>query len=359
MKNWRIGIAGCGEIAEYVYMPQMPLNKRAEVVACCDLIPGRTKLFQEKFNIPRAYPCIEEMLADGDFEIVMDTASIPAHYELNMLALRAGKHLYSQKPIGLTTAQATEMIEAAQKAGVKFAASPIHMLRPDIREAKRLIDTGIIGKVHLVRAMAAHGGPEYFQYRATDPSWFYDPGAGALYDLGVHALHQVTGLLGPAKSVACTAAVSEPNRTVRSGDFDGKKIDSSRLFDNYMIHLDFGNGCIADVITGFCVKATTASSLEVYGEYGSIIFTDDRTEPLRIYLDDHVRKIRGWIQPQPQIRPAPEFYQCGCIGDLIDAIEADRATGLPPEHARHVIEIMCAVEECAKDGAVRKLETRF
>lgn len=359
MKTWKIAIVGCGDIAENVYMLQMRKNRRAEVVACCDLKEERTALFREKFNIPRAYSRIEDLLEKEDFEILMDTASIQAHYELNMKALKAGKHLYSQKPAGLTVDQMTEMIETAKKAGLKFAASPIHMLRPDIREAKRLIDQGVIGKISLVRAMAAHGGPEYFQYRVNDPSWFYDPGAGALYDLGVHALHQVTGLLGPAKTVSCTAAVSSPKRIIRSGNFNNKVINSDKLFDNYIINLDFGNGTIADVITGFCVKASTASSLEIYGEFGSIIFTNDPAQPIKIYIDEPDRKIRGWLEEFPQERPLGEFYHCSCIADLIEAIENDRPSGIPPEHARHVIDLICNIEESAKDHKPHKLATVF
>jgi predicted dehydrogenase len=359
MKTWKIAIVGLGDIAEHTYMAQMPRISRAEVVACCDLKPDRTALFQEKFGIPRAYSNVEELLAKEDFDILMDTASISAHYDINMKAIKAGKHLYSQKPIGLTVEQATDMIEAAKKAGVKFAASPIHMLRGDIQEAKRLIDSGIIGKVTLVRAMAAHGGPEYFQYRVNDPSWFYEPGAGALYDMGVHALHQVTGLLGPAKSVSCIAAVSSPKRKVRSGSFDGKPIESNKLFDNYLIHLDFGNGALADIVTGYCAKASNASPLEIYGEYGSIIFTDEAKSPLKVYIDEPDRKIRGWLEEQPQERPKGEFFQCSCITDLINAIEEDRQPLIRPEHARHVIELMCSIEECAKDGRQRSLSTIF
>ncbi|MDR0670496.1 MAG: Gfo/Idh/MocA family oxidoreductase [Treponema sp.] len=359
MKKWKVAIVGCGDIAEHTYMPHMHRNVQAEVTACCDLKPERTALFQEQFGIKRAYSTVDELLANEDFEILMDTASIPAHYEINMKALKAGKHLYSQKPIGLSVEQATDMIETAKAAGLVFSASPIHMLRNDIREAKRIIDGGLIGKVTLARAMAAHGGPEYFQYRVNDPSWFYEPGAGALYDLGVHALHMVTGLLGPAREVSCTAAVSSPARLVRSGNFNGKPIESNKLFDNYLIHLNFGGGTIADIVTGFCVKATTAPSLEIYGEYGSIIFTDDPRNPLALYIDEPDRKIRGWIEPRPQERPEPEFFQCGCIADLINAIENRRPSGLPPEHARHVIDLICNIEQSAHDGQVHKLTTTF
>ena len=358
-KNWKIAIVGCGDIAEHVYMVQMPKIGRATVVAGCDIKPERNAHFKERFGLRRTYADIDKLLVEEDFDILMDTASIQAHYEINMKALKAGKHLYSQKPIGLTVAEATDMINAAKSSGVKFAASPIHMLRPDIQEAKRLIRQGVLGKINIIRAVASHGGPEYFQYRANDPSWFYEPGAGALYDMGVHALHIVTGILGPAKAVSCMAAISEPKRVVRSGSFDGKGIASDKMYDNYLIHLDFGGGTLGEILTGFCTKASAGPSLEIYGAYGSIIFTGESDNPMKIYIDDPARKIRGWLEQYPQERTAPEFFQCSCVADLIGAIEEDRAPMITPEHARHVIDIMCRVEESAADGATHKLDTTF
>jgi predicted dehydrogenase len=358
MKKWKIAVAGCGDIAEFEYMAQMGRIPNAEVVACCDVRKERTDLFQKKFGIKNAYVDVDEMLAKENFDIMMDLAAIPFHHSLNLKALRAGKHLYSQKPIALTVADATELIEAAKKSGVKFSASPVHMLRPIMREAKRIIDSGVIGKVALVRTVTGHGGPEYFQYRENDPSWFYKPGAGALYDVGVHALQWVTGLLGPAKEVSCTAAISSPKRVIRSGAFDGKTIESNKLFDNYLIHLNFGDGTLADVVTGFCMKASTCSELEIYGEKGSIIFPRGMDTGLKLYIDENDKNLRGWIDCMPQ-KKEQDFYQCYCIADLIEAIENDHPTGLPPEHARHVIELMCSIEVCAQDGKVRKLETAF
>lgn len=124
---------------------------QTELVAVCDIIPERAQKYAERFHVPQWYPNIDELLAHCDFDILMDTASIPAHHEINMKALQAGKHLYSQKPVGLTVEQVTEQMEAAQKAGVKFAASPIHPLRPDILFIRDMIQNGAIGKVTMVR----------------------------------------------------------------------------------------------------------------------------------------------------------------------------------------------------------------
>ena len=147
MKKWKVALIGCGSIADNTYLPRIGEIPEADLVAVCDIIPERAKNYAEKFHVPAWYTSIDELLEKCDFEILMNTTSIPAHHEINMKALRAGKHLYSQKPVGLTVEEVTEQIEAAKAAGVKYTASPIHMLRDDIRFAKKLIADGCIGEI--------------------------------------------------------------------------------------------------------------------------------------------------------------------------------------------------------------------
>ena len=188
MKKWKVALIGCGSIADNTYLPRIKDIPEADMVAVCDIIPERAKAYSEKFGVPAWYSSIDELLEKCDFEILMNTTSIPAHHEINMKALKAGKHLYSQKPVGLTVEEVTEQIEAAKAAGVKYTASPIHMLRDDLRFAKKLIADGCIGEIMKVHTNVCHGGPEYFQYRTADPTWFHRPGSGALYDMGVHEI---------------------------------------------------------------------------------------------------------------------------------------------------------------------------
>jgi UDP-N-acetyl-2-amino-2-deoxyglucuronate dehydrogenase len=358
MKIWKIGLVGCGSIAAGAYMPYIGRFPNVEVVAMCDIIPERARDYCKRYGVPNWYSSIDELLSKCDVDIIMDTATIQSHYDINMSALKAGKHLYSQKPVGLTVQEVTDMIEEAERANVKFSASPIHMLRPDIRWAKQMIEDGTIGEVTMIRCTMAHGGPEYFQFREVDPTWFFRPGAGALYDMGVHALHCVTGLLGPAQKVACMSKISEPQRTVRSGRYDGKIISTDQIEDNYIITLDFGKA-MGLVDTGFCIKDSKTPSIEIYGTLGTITFTDDMKHPLQIYIDIPERKARGWMTPMLQENLDLEFFQCLAIKDLIDAIEQDRPVGLSPEHARHVVEIMCKAPEAAKQQTVLALETTF
>ena len=255
-------------------------------------------------------------------------------------------------------------MEAAQKAGVKFAASPIHPLRPDILFIRDMIQNGAIGKVTMVRAHTAHGGPEHFQYRDADPSWFFEPGAGAIYDMGVHGLTMAVAVLGPAKEVSCTAVISQPERVVRTGAFDGKKIKADYLPDNYLITLNWGDGCIGVVDAGFCQVASTVNMLEVYGTNGTLTILGQikigEGDGVRMYLDSPELKVRGWLDSLSQDRPPRgEFEQCECLSDLIHAIETDTTPTLDPQIARHVVDIMCTIPQAIEEKRTLPLHTTF
>lgn len=102
MKKWKVALIGCGSIADNTYLPRIGEIPEADLVAVCDIIPERAKNYAEKFHVPAWYTSIDELLEKCDFEILMNTTSIPAHHEINMKALRAGKHLYSQWGVRIT-----------------------------------------------------------------------------------------------------------------------------------------------------------------------------------------------------------------------------------------------------------------
>ncbi len=361
---WKVAIIGCGSFANGQYFPNISKTANAICTAACDIVPERADAACKRFNIPRAFYSVQDLIAHGDFDIAIDAASIPAHHDINMAVLNAGKHLISQKPAATTVDNLTLQIETARRNNVRFACVPIHMMTPDMLMAQQIIRDGGIGDVLSVKCVSTHGGPEYFQYRDADPSWFYEPGAGALYDMGVHALDKVVGIMGPAKSVSCLAANARKRRTVRSGKFDGKLIASDKMPDTYFISLDFGNDRIAFVDTGFTQIATKCPPLEIYGSKGVISFKPHGgvwPNP-DVYIDSPELGLRGWVTPQTwtaSTRNPAHFTQCCCLYDLIQAIENDAEPILSPYRARHVLEIMCAIPEAIQTRAAVDLHTTF
>lgn len=361
-KKWKVAVIGCGFFANVQYFPNISKEANAECVAAVDIVFERAQEACEKYGIKNAYHDVYELLEKCDFDIAIDAASIQAHHEINMAILNAKKHLISQKPAAPTVEMLTEQIETAKQNNVKFTCVPIHPMRYDIAIAKQLMADGAIGNTYYAKCNLSHGGPEYFQYRDADPSWFFEEGAGALVDMGVHGLQIVTSILGSAKKVSCMAKVTTPVREVRSGCYDGKKIKSDKLPDQYIIALDFGDNKMALVDTGFSEKASKSPQLEIFGDKGTISFTEPyMTNPIpEVYMDCPEKGIRGWITASPWINPPKKLIsQCCCLGDIINAIENDTTPVLSAEHARHVLEIMCKIPEAIKTGNTIELETEF
>lgn len=357
MKVWKIGVVGCGNLAETVYIPQMEKIPNAEIIAVCDFNRQRACQIAQKFGIAEYYDNLDEFLEKSEVEICMSVGAIAGRHEINMKILNAGKHLYSQKPFAPDTAAATEQIEAAKRNHVVLSAAPVHRNRPDIRLAQKLIKENMIGHPSLIKMDVTHGGPEYYQYRDADSSWFYKKGAGALPDLGVHGIDQMVALFGTVKQVSCMAAISEPKRTIRSGALDGKQFDSNELPDNYLISLDFGDGTLGMLNVGYIEKAGVhpGAGIEIYGDKGTIEveggigFTG--IAAVHLYVDKPEIGLRGWVDPEPITeKPQEEYFQAQVITDIIDAIENNHSPRLSPEHARHVIEVLSAIEKAAETG---------
>ena len=362
MKKWKVAVIGCGMFANGQYLPNVTKETHAELVAAVDIVYERAEAACARFGIPNAYHDVYELIEKCDFDIAIDAASIQAHHEINMAVLNAGKHLISQKPAAPTVELLTEQIKLAEEKGLKFACAPIHPMRYDLNFAKRLIDKGAIGRAYYAKCNVSHGGPEYFQNRVADCSWFFEPGAGALVDMGVHGLQIVTTMFGPAESVACTAICSTPERIIRSGNFNGKKIKADMLPDQYLITLRFPGNRMALVDSGFSQKASKAPQLEIFGDEGTLAFSKAyMTNPKpEMYVDCPERGFRGWITPD-EWESAPERLnsQCCILRDLVRAIEGENVPVLSAYHARHVLEIMTKIPEAIESGATIKLETTF
>ena len=356
MEKVKIGLVGCGVIADNAYLPGIVKMQKADLVAVCDLIEERAKAAGEKFNVPQVYTDLDEMLEKSGLELLVNTTHIQAHYEVNLKALQAGKHVYSEKSMTNTVEEATTLIEEAKKRNLKLGAAAATMLSSVNQKIRELIQEGAIGKVAFAKARTSHEGAAYFPYWATDPTWFYKPGGGPVLDLGVYALHTLTGILGPAKRVTCLSGISDPVRYVRGGPYKGKRIDVE-VDDNTLIMLDFGNATFAFVDATFCVRVAKGPSMEIYGSEGTISIGEYGAErPFELYREDLKLGIRGWTALE---LPDRDNWFTGAVAHMIDCILEDKEPVVSGEHARHVIEIMTKAIEAARQGQALELETTF
>ncbi|MBO0730952.1 MAG: Gfo/Idh/MocA family oxidoreductase, partial [Acidimicrobiaceae bacterium] len=247
----RVGLSGLGSVAQRGILPHLACSdaqERIETVACCDVVPGRARETAEKFGWQHAYEDFDEMLSAVDLDAVLLATPIPFHYPQAMEAIRAGKHVYVQKTMTVTLAEADDIVKAASENAVKVVASPGQMLSPVFGYAERLAGSGALGKIYWSFSDTASGGHEEERFRSSgsvltdvDPTWYYRAGGGPVRDMAVYALHSLTGILGAAKSVSAMSGKGLPIRRWRDRDIE-VEVD-----DNTMMVLELESGAFAVV----------------------------------------------------------------------------------------------------------------
>ena len=186
-KRLRIGIIGCGGIANGKHMPSIKTVDRADMVAFCDLVPERAEKAAKEYGTPDAkvYTDYKELLKDPTIDVVHVLTPNRSHAELTIDALHAGKHVMCEKPMAKTAADARRMVEAAKETGKKLTIGYQHRHKPESRFLKSVIERGDLGDIYYAKALAIR--------RRGTPNWGvflneYEQGGGPLIDIGTHSL---------------------------------------------------------------------------------------------------------------------------------------------------------------------------
>ncbi|HMH81948.1 MAG TPA: Gfo/Idh/MocA family oxidoreductase, partial [Gemmatimonadales bacterium] len=237
-KRIRVGVIGCGSVS-HSYLPHLTTSPYVELVSACDIIPERAKAQAEAFAIPNQYPHIDQLLAGAPFDLLVDLTDMQEHERLNLQAVEAGKHVWSEKPLANSLAAGEKLLAAAKKKGVKLWGAPAMVVSPQFAFIARTLNSGVLGRIAAAHADYGHSGPDW-------AAFFYEKGGGSLPDLAVYNLTTLTGLLGPAKSVAAMTSVITPTRTI-----PGKGEIKVVAEDNAMVLLDHGEGVISHIQSGF------------------------------------------------------------------------------------------------------------
>ncbi|HWQ15436.1 MAG TPA: Gfo/Idh/MocA family oxidoreductase [Roseiflexaceae bacterium] len=369
----RAGLVGLGSLSQRGVLPhlsQPDARARLRLEAVVDVVEERARQTAARYEVPRWFTDMDAMLAEVELDLVLVITPIAQHYEQAMKAIRAGRHVYVQKAMAVTLAEADALLAARDAAGVKLAAAPGFELFPTtaaIREAAR---GGEIGQVGVAYTYTMGFGHEHEPIRAQegalaaiDPSWYYRPGAGPLPDVTVYALQLATSVLGPARRVTAFANRLMPERTWRD-----RRI-SIEVADNNLLLIEFASGALCTAV-GSDVRGGARApwgALELYGTRGALEVTDvDQASgyPLRFTVRGAGRREHvSALADQPYLTgehlriEEPHVY-CD-IMDLVDAIAEGRPPRASGEQARHVVEIIEAAHRAAATGVAQQLTSTF
>ncbi len=206
-KKLRIGIIGCGGIANGKHMPALKnCSDLAEMVYFCDLVLERAEAAAKKFGIPDAKVCTDykELLADETIDVVHVCTPNRSHSFITVDALEAGKHVMCEKPMAINSEEAQKMLDAAKRTGKKLTIGYQNRHRPDSLYIKQECEDGTLGEVYYAKATAIR--------RRAVPTWGvfmneYEQGGGPLIDIGTHALDLTLWCMDNYKPKYCVGTV--------------------------------------------------------------------------------------------------------------------------------------------------------
>jgi predicted dehydrogenase len=336
-----IGIVGCGNISS-VYLKNCTASEYLNVLAVADLDMERAMSQAKRFNIPRAIT-VEELLADPDIDLVINLTIPAAHGTVGLAAIRAGKSIYNEKPLAISREDGQSMLKEARKRGVRVGCAPDTFLGDGLQTCRALLDEGAIGEPVAATAFMLGHGPEGWH---PDPEFFYQVGAGPMFDMGPYYLTALISLLGPVRRVTGSARISFPERAIGSKPKKGTKIEVKTPTHIAGV-LDFASGPVATLVTSFDVWASQVPRIEIYGSKGTLSVPDPNIfggpVHLRLAGEDDWREV-----------PLAHYTALNDRGigvaDMAHGIRHKRLHRANGELAYHVLDIMHAFHDASDRG---------
>ncbi|MCZ6675750.1 MAG: Gfo/Idh/MocA family oxidoreductase [Candidatus Poribacteria bacterium] len=308
------------------YARQILENPETELVAVWDEAEYGGREAAEEYNVP-FYSDLDAALSLAEVDAVVVDAVTSDHPKVMVAAAEAGKHIFTEKALAITVDECDQIIEAVEKAGVKFMISLPSRCNPDLLLAKKALDDGLLGELTFGRGRVAHAAALGKSFQG--PSlWFGDAkraGGGALFDLGCHRVDVIRWLMGEPKS-----AISKINNFTGNYPID----------DNSVSVVEFANKALG-VIDVSWTHRSGPNMLELYGTEGSIAIGHGEMHFETTQLSDAEKE--DYIANRPESPPS-------AMQQWINAILRDEPVTITIQDGRNLTELMQAFYMSAEQG---------
>ncbi|MCL6509324.1 MAG: Gfo/Idh/MocA family oxidoreductase [Anaerolineae bacterium] len=335
-----IGIIGAGNISS-TYLESDRKFHNIRITKIADIDMARAHAQAAKFD--KQAVSVDALLADPEIEIVVNLTVPNAHASVALQALEAGKHVYNEKPLATTREDAQRLLALARAKGLRVGGAPDTFLGGGLQTCRALLDDGAIGRPVVAFARMLSPGMEMWH---PSPEFFYKPGGGPMFDMGPYYLTALVTLLGPARLASGMTRITHPERTITSQPLYGTKIvvEVPTLVSGM---LEFASGVIANITTTFDVASGYEVGLTIYGTEGELECPDPNIfgGPVRLkrkgrkdWQDIPIR--HKWVQNSRGIG----------VADMAEAIRTGRPHRANAELAYHVLDLMHAFHDSAREG---------
>jgi predicted dehydrogenase len=344
-----VAIVGCGTISDEYMTTLTGAPADVRVVFCADLDLSRAAALAEKYDVP-GHGTVAEALASPDVSLVINLTIPAAHVSVSEAAIAAGKHVWSEKPLGLDPAGAASLVDQAAAAGLRLGCAPDTVLGAGLQNAYSLAGSGLIGTPQTALALMRGSGPESWH---PDPEFLYRSGAGPLFDIGPYYLTALALLFGPVRSVAAVGRQAWQTRVIGSGPRAGTTFPVE--VPTYVSALlSYAGGASATIVLSFDSPARHGGQIEVAGTEASMALPD----PNRFDGDVRVKRTgeTDWASYPPG--PGPMGRGIGAL-DMVRAMRAEEPHRCSGALALHVVDTMTAIARSAETGSFETVESTF
>ncbi len=350
-----IGIIGVGVISD-TYLENLASFPDVEVLIVGDLLLDRAESQAAKHGVP-AWGSGDDVLAHPGVDLVINLTTPDAHIEVSRAAVAAGKHVWTEKPLGLDRDAAAELLREAEAAGVRIGSAPDTLLGPGFQAARRAIDSGIIGRPLFAQTVFQTQGPDMWH---PNPGFLFAEGAGPLLDMGPYYFSALVSLLGPVARVAAVGSKAREEREIRTGPNAGSTFPVE-IPSTIQIVTAFEQGAQAQSLLSFDSALERHGVVEIHGTEGTIVIPDPNQFAGRIAYVKPLGVLRdGMSFQQDWIEIEHEDIEVGRgMGalDMVRSIAAGRPHVASGELGFHVLDILLSAQESAATGQTVTVES--
>lgn len=333
--SMRVGVIGAGVISEQ-YLQNMTQFPDLDVTFVADVDADRARERATAHGVPTWGSPAE--LLESDVDIVVVLTPPAAHVPVGLAAIKAGKHVWLEKPIATDSAGAHELLDAARTAGLVVAGAPDTLLGAGFQTAARAIASGMIGRPVSAIAHFATAGPQGWH---PDPDFLFAPGGGPLLDVGPYYLTALVHLLGSITHVTAHGSRAQESRTIGSGPRAGEQFPVL-VETTVSALLQFETGARAAATFSFD-SGVRHMQLEITGELGTIIVPD----PNKFTGEVEMRSSHGAEPVLLDVRGTEHTRGIGVV-EMARAIQAGSQPRASGELMAHVLDAMLAtIESCS------------
>ena len=352
MKKTKIAFIGVGSISG-IYLENLTNTfKQIEIIGVCDLEREKAEAAVEKYGIPKIYETMADVFADPEVEIVLNLTRPWEHYEVTKGALEAGKHVYSEKPLGANKEEGEKLVALAQEKGLLIAGAPDTFLGASIQTCRKLIDDGFIGEVIGCNASMICRGHESWH---PAPDFYYQTGGGPMMDMGPYYITAMVNLLGRVKGVTSVARTSYAQRVIGSAPRAGEVIEVE-VPTHITGILEFENGAIGNLLTTFDVVWNEQARFEIFGSEGTLIVPDPNFFGEKVLL---LRPESGEYKEMPLLFDYKENSRGLGVAEMAFAIEQNQKPRTNMEQTFHVLDVLTAFQRSSDKKAYEEITSSF